>query len=96
MQRFFTGLLCFSVLLLHCSFAAVMGDSSVWAQTPSTQTETKAAAPTPGTRPPGPAVAVAESTFDFGVMREDKDYSHTFIIKNEGTSELIIEKVQHG
>ena len=118
MQRFLTGVLFLSVLLLLCGCATMTGDSSVSGQTPVTQTETKAAAPTPGTagtqvsqptsgttgsvevtpgtRAPGPAVEVPERSFDFGVMREDTDYSHAFVIRNVGTSELVIKKVQPG
>ena len=120
MQRFFTGVLCLSVLLLLCSCASLTGDTGASGQKPVTQTETKAAAPapvttetkvtqptsgttgtpavetTPGTRPPGPVAEVPEKSFDFGTMREDRDYSHTFIIKNVGTSELVIKKILPG
>ena len=108
MQRFFNGLVCFSVLLMFYGCATITEDSSASGQKPVSQTEATVAAPTPGTtgtstvqatpgtRPPGPAVEVAEASFDFGVMREDKDYSHAFVIRNAGTSELIIKKVQPG
>ena len=120
MQRFFTVMLCFSVLLLLFGCATTGAEPSASEQQPALQLEAKAATPTPGTtetnvaqatpgtagtstvqaapgtRPPGPAVIVPESTFDFGVMREDKDYSHAFIIQNVGTSVLIIKKVQPG
>jgi hypothetical protein len=117
MQRFFTGLLCFSVLMMFYGCATITDDSSVSGQKPASQTETKAAAPTPGAtetqvtappgttgtgitpaqdKPPAPAVEVPEKAFDFGVMREERDYSHAFIIKNVGTSELIIKKIVPG
>ena len=119
MQRFFTGLLCFSVLLMLYGCATTMGDSSVSGQKPASQTETKAVAPTPGatenkatasipgTAPAGttpaeapqrtgPAIEVPEKSFDFGIMREDRDYSHAFIVKNVGTSEVTIKKVLPG
>ena len=117
MRLFFCGLLCSSALLMLCGCATFKGDSSL-GQGPAPQTETKAAAPTPGTagtqvsqptsgttgsvevtpgtRAPGPAVEVPERSFDFGVMREDTDYSHAFVIRNVGTSELVIKKVQPG
>ncbi len=67
----------------------------------------KAIASIPGTAPAdttsalaqqrtGPAAEVPEKSFDFGIMNEDKNYSHAFIIKNVGTSELTIKKVIRG
>jgi hypothetical protein len=127
MQRFFTVLLCFSVLLMLGGCATSNGGSSRLGQEPAPQAETKAAAPIPGTTatpatasipgaaeicpvgsvtcPPGtapapqktgPTAEVPEKLFDFGTMNEDRDYSHAFIIKNVGTSELTIKKVLPG
>ena len=130
MQRFFTVLLCFSVLLILGGCATSKGGSGSLGKETAPQAETKAAAPIPGTTqtpaaasipgaaqtcpvgsvscPPGipsstaapqrtgPAVEVPEKSFDFGTMNEDRDYSHTFIIKNVGTSELTIKKVLPG
>jgi len=125
MQRFFAGLLCFSVLLMLCGCATFKGDSSSMGREPASQAETKAASPIPGmtettatasipgtaqTCPVGsvacpppvprekavPIVEVPEKSFDFGIMKEDRDYSHKFVIKNVGTSELIIKKILPG
>jgi hypothetical protein len=43
-----------------------------------------------------PIVQVPETSFDFGIMREDKDFVHKFRIRNVGTSELIIKKIIPG
>jgi hypothetical protein len=43
-----------------------------------------------------PIVQVPETSFDFGIMREDKDFVHKFRIKNVGTAELIIKKIIPG
>lgn len=130
MQRFFTVLLCFSVLLILGGCATSDGGSSRLGQEPAAQVETKAETPLtgatstpatasiPGTAqtcpvgsvacPPGtttaaatpqrtgPVAEVPEKVFDFGRMTEDRDYSHAFIIKNVGTSELAIKKVLPG
>ena len=118
MQRFFSGLLCFSALLMLCGCATSKGDYSSAGREPIPQTETKAVAPAsgatenkvamvPGTPPAGtttgevsqrtgPIAEVPEKFFDFGTMSEDMDYSHAFIVKNVGTSELTIKKVLPG
>ena len=43
-----------------------------------------------------PIVQVPETSFDFGIMREDKEFVHKFRIKNVGASELIIKKISPG
>ena len=107
MRRFSIGLLSAFVLLMFYGYGATTGDSGVSGQQPAPQTETRAAAPTSGTAPAGiilaqaqqrtgPVAEVAEKSFDFGTMNEDRDYSHAFIIKNAGTSELTIKKVLRG
>ena len=127
MQRFFTVLLCFSVLLMLGGCATSNGGSSRLEQEPARQAETKAASPITGTtatpatasipgtaqtcpvgsvtclpgiapapQRTGPAAEVPEKSFDFGTMNEDRDYSHAFIVKNVGTSELTIKKVLRG
>jgi hypothetical protein len=54
------------------------------------------ALPTPPAGTPGkgaPVAQIPEKSFDFGVMREDKDFIHKFQIKNIGTAELTIKKI---
>lgn len=41
----------------------------------------------------GPRVEVAETTFDFGEVFEDKELTHTFIIKNTGDATLRIKDI---
>jgi hypothetical protein len=43
-----------------------------------------------------PVVQVPETSYDFGIMSEDKDFVHKFRIKNVGASELKIKKVLPG
>ncbi len=43
-----------------------------------------------------PIVQVPETSFDFGIMREDKEFVHKFRIKNVGASELTIKKISPG
>jgi len=56
------------------------------------QTTSLVVAPEKGT----PIVQVSETSFDFGIMREDKEFVHKFRIKNVGASELIIKKISPG
>ena len=56
------------------------------------QTISPAVAPEKG----APIVQVPETSFDFGIMREDKEFVHKFRIKNVGASELIIQKISPG
>jgi hypothetical protein len=41
----------------------------------------------------GPVAQVPETSFDFGIMNEDKEFVHKFRIRNVGTSELIIKQI---
>jgi len=43
-----------------------------------------------------PSVQLAETTFDFGQLKEDGDYLHVFKVKNAGTAVLQIKKVLPG
>ncbi len=43
-----------------------------------------------------PKVVLPETTFDFGVFTEDKEYIHDFVIKNEGTGTLRILQAAPG
>ena len=56
------------------------------------QTTSPAAAPDKT----APIVQVPETSYDFGIMREDKEFVHKFHIKNAGASELIIKKISPG
>lgn len=40
-----------------------------------------------------PKVVLPQTTFDFGQITEDKDYSHEFVVKNEGMGVLKIREV---
>jgi hypothetical protein len=40
-----------------------------------------------------PIVQVPETSHDFGTMQEDKEFFHKFLVKNTGTSELVIKKI---
>ncbi len=40
-----------------------------------------------------PKVVLPETTYDFGVIAEEKDYVHEFVVKNEGTGVLKIREV---
>jgi hypothetical protein len=44
----------------------------------------------------GPVLLIEETRHDFGEIFEQKVYKHSFVIKNVGTAELKIEKVQPG
>jgi hypothetical protein len=43
-----------------------------------------------------PVVQIPETSFDLGIMREDKEFAHEFRIKNVGASELTIKKISPG
>ena len=43
-----------------------------------------------------PKVVVPETTFDFGIFTEDKEYIHEFVVKNEGTGTLKIIEASPG
>ncbi|MEE9270346.1 MAG: DUF1573 domain-containing protein [Candidatus Krumholzibacteria bacterium] len=43
-----------------------------------------------------PVVLIEETRHDFGEIFEQKVYKHSFVIKNVGTADLKIEKVQPG
>jgi|WetSurMetagenome_2_1015567.scaffolds.fasta_scaffold51848_4 hypothetical protein len=40
-----------------------------------------------------PKVVLAETTFDFGKIAEDQDYTHEFVVKNGGTGVLQIREL---
>jgi len=42
---------------------------------------------------PGPKAQVPETTFDFGEIFEDRELTHTFVIKNIGDAFLEIKKI---
>lgn len=42
---------------------------------------------------PGPKAQVPETTFDFGEIFEDRELTHTFVIKNIGDAPLEIKKI---
>ncbi len=44
----------------------------------------------------GPSALIEVTRHDFGEIFEQKFYKHTFIVKNVGTADLRIEKVQPG
>jgi hypothetical protein len=44
----------------------------------------------------GPAVEVAETSFNFGELMDGGEYVHDFKIKNAGTASLEIKKVMPG
>lgn len=65
-------------------------------QTCAVDTGTCIGLPTPSAGAPGksgPVAQIPEKSFDFGVMREDKDFIHKFRIKNIGTADLTIKKI---
>ncbi len=41
-----------------------------------------------------PAIAVAQTNYNFGELSETAPFSHDFIVKNEGTATLNIKDVQ--
>ena len=43
--------------------------------------------------PAAPVVQIPEKSFDFGPMRDDKEFTHKFRIKNIGGAELKIKKI---
>ena len=43
-----------------------------------------------------PAVDVPESYFNFGEVKEGNDYTHAFVIRNNGTGVLEVKKVVPG
>jgi len=45
------------------------------------------------TEKPAPVAQIPERSYDFGTMHEDRDFVHTFNIKNAGTCDLVIEKI---
>jgi len=44
----------------------------------------------------GPRTILPETAYDFGTVVEGTVVSHDFVIRNEGTGELVIEKVDAG
>jgi len=45
------------------------------------------------TKPPAPKIALDEHEYNFGKVKEGEEVSHTFKIKNEGATELVIHNV---
>ena len=43
-----------------------------------------------------PAAVLTESTFNFGSVVEGTKIKHDFVLKNEGTEQLVIEKIRTG
>lgn len=43
-----------------------------------------------------PVVQLPETSYDFGTMQGDETFTHKFLLKNAGTSELIIKKIIPG
>lgn len=43
-----------------------------------------------------PVVQLPETSFDFGIMNENREFVHKFQIKNAGSSDLIIKKIIPG
>ena len=81
--------LAFLFLFLVSLGCAYRGEA---AEEPGQKDTAAASAAEPGT----PLLIVPESTFDFGEVREEKEYVHAFIIKNVGTGVLEIKKVVPG
>jgi len=45
-------------------------------------------------KPGAPKIVAAESSFDFGKVKQGQEASHVFKIRNEGTAELKIDKAK--
>jgi hypothetical protein len=43
-----------------------------------------------------PKLVISEKIHDLGRIYEPEKYEHTFIIKNTGTADLVIDRVQPG
>jgi hypothetical protein len=43
-----------------------------------------------------PLAEFSELTFDFGEVFEQTEYAHTFVVRNTGKADLIIEDVKPG
>jgi len=50
-------------------------------------------APRAAAAPRGPKAQVPETTFDFGEIFEDREWTHTFVIKNAGDALLEIKDI---
>lgn len=106
MQSLSTGLLCFLVLYILCGCAGFKDASSLSGQQSVQKTETRESTPEPTLQTdtssparaekPVPVVQVPEPSFDFGKMSDDKVFVHKFLLKNVGTSELVIKKILPG
>ncbi len=77
------------VLLFAASGCAHTSESAKTAAKPD-------AAPASTVAVGSPALEVPESYFNFGEVKEGTDYTHAFVIKNNGTGVLEIRKVQPG
>jgi hypothetical protein len=45
---------------------------------------------------PAPSIIIETMRFNFGEVFEQETYRHVFKVKNEGTADLVIEKVKPG
>lgn len=71
-------ILCFALAIANCPLAFAQGP----------------VAGSPGLEAPsGPLAEVPERLYDFGDLKEGKEYVHSFVVKNVGTAPLEIKKV---
>ncbi|SPJ13802.1 conserved exported hypothetical protein [Syntrophobacter sp. SbD2] len=109
MHRLFIGLFCFLFLYGLCGCAAFNDTFSRSGQESAPQESTPQVClldpascipqtPSPAVAPDktAPIVQIPETSYDFGILREDTELVHKFLIKNVGASELIIKKVSPG
>jgi hypothetical protein len=76
-------------LFLILLFPLILANCALFGKTDRSAEPAQPQATTGGT----PKVVVTETTYDFGVITEDKDYMHEFVVKNEGTGTLQIREV---
>lgn len=87
-------------LLLSLTFVATLACSSEPAPPAATDAAANAdgggEAPATNTAAPveGPKITCADAVYDFGAIAPTATVEHVFTIKNEGTADLKIERIQ--
>lgn len=94
LHRLASSALCLSLLALACSTFALACSSDA---PPSSETGAAAAEPAAPTATPsveGPKITCADAVHEFGAVGPNTSVEHVFTIKNEGSEDLKIERIQ--
>ncbi len=89
----------FCIIVLTGCASSPQKETKAVSVKPAQQTsaaQATSASPAEPAAPGTPRLEIAESTYDFGQLVEDKAYMHEFKFKNTGTATLEIKKVVPG